>query len=265
MRTHYKNKKRNWKETVLAPRKIIAGNWKMNGLTQDNLSLAAAISPSSHPQVDVIIAPAMPYLSQCALAKPDGVYLAGQDCSPHSHGAHTGDASAQMLADNGCSHVIIGHSERRQDHSESNGLIRAKMRAARDAKLIPILCVGETEKEREMGRAQKVVEDQLTESMVEGCTPENMIIAYEPVWAIGTGRTANANDIRAMHHFIRDFLIWPLADGAQMSILYGGSMKPSNAEEILSIENVDGGLIGGASLDAQSFNTIIQAAIAAAK
>lgn len=240
------------------PRPLIAGNWKMNLNAGESVSLAAGIGSS--PSMDVLICPAFPYISECALAKSAPVLIGAQDCSPHGNGAHTGDISASMLADLKCNMVIVGHSERRQDHAEQGGLVKAKMMAAHNAGLKTILCVGETLVERESGNATAIVKQQLDDSVFSACHASNMAVAYEPVWAIGTGKTASADDIEQMHAFIRQYLIETLADGEQISILYGGSVKPTNASEILSIAHVNGALIGGASLKADDFNAIIQAA-----
>ena len=180
----------------------------------------------------------------------DAVLLGGQDCHAQESGAHTGEVSAEMLADAGASHVIVGHSERRADHAESDAVVRAKAEAARRAGLTPIVCVGETREEREAGRAEAVVRGQLEGSLPDG----GFVVAYEPVWAIGTGLTPTTDDIDAMHNAIRD------AVGGGMPILYGGSMKPGNASEILAVPEVGGGLIGGASLKAADLLAIVDAA-----
>jgi triosephosphate isomerase len=189
-----------------------------------------------------------------------GIGLGAQDCHPAAKGAHTGDVSAEMLRDAGCSHVILGHSERRTDHGEDDALVSAKAAAARRAGLVAIVCVGETEAERDAGRTLEVVERQVRGSFPDGMSAGELVIAYEPVWAIGTGRTPTNADIAAVHAHIRKLLKERMADGDAVRILYGGSMKPSNAKEILAIDDVDGGLVGGASLNAADFWTIARAA-----
>ena len=170
-------------------------------------------------------------------------------------GAHTGDVSARMLAGLGCSHVIVGHSERRADHGEDNAIVRAKAKAALEAGLTPILCVGETLEQRESGDAEAVVITQMRASLPE-CAADQIVIAYEPVWAIGTGRTASPEDAQAMHAALR--AAWPGSDGDALRILYGGSMNPANADALLSQSDIDGGLIGGASLKPEQFASIIR-------
>lgn len=237
-------------------KKLIAGNWKMNGNAKDAVSLISQIEDTITPDLlktcDFVVCPPFLHLplvedtlKACALG--------GQDCSERENGAFTGDISAQMLADIGVSYVILGHSERRQYHKESDSLICAKAGAANAKGLATIICVGETEAEREAGRQNAVVEVQLNASLPAGASAKNTVIAYEPVWAIGTGKTATAEDIRAMHAFIREKLTVKMADGADVRILYGGSVKPGNAKEIFGVPHVDGALIGGASLKAEDF------------
>lgn len=237
-------------------RMLIAGNWKMNGLA-DSLaffeSLAAQIS-SSESQL-LICPPATLVAAAVQTADGSGVSIGGQDCHVAESGAHTGDVSAVMLRDAGASHVIVGHSERRSDHGESDAVVKAKAEAVLSAGLIPILCVGETQAERESGRAIDVVTGQIAASMPE-YGQDRVVIAYEPVWAIGTGLTASTGDIAEMHAAIRSVL--PHPDTTR--ILYGGSVKPSNAAEILGLADVDGALVGGASLKAEDFAGIIRAA-----
>ncbi len=188
------------------------------------------------------------------------VAVGGQDCAMTENGAFTGDISAEMLADFGCSYVILGHSERRQHHKESNEIVAAKAAIAHKKGLVAIICVGERENERDAGVEQDVVAAQLAGSLPSSAAAGNTVIAYEPVWAIGTGKTATPEDVRAMHKFIRANLKEKLEDFAQMRILYGGSVKPENAAALLSIENVDGALIGGASLKADQYLGIAKAA-----
>jgi triosephosphate isomerase (TIM) len=231
-------------------RKLIAGNWKMHG------SLAAldeltAIAAAAHEDVDVAICPPFTLIAPAA-AKAGHVRIGAQDCSPQPQGAHTGDVSAAMLAEAGATLCIVGHSERRADHGETDAVVRAKAEAALAAGLQPIVCVGETLEQRDAGDAIKVVEGQLDGSLPEAF--ERCVVAYEPVWAIGTGRTPSADDVAAMHAAIRAKV------GPDVRILYGGSVKPSNAAELLHVANVDGALVGGASLTAADFVPIIRAA-----
>jgi len=243
--------------------KLIAGNWKMNGTAVD-LSAARDIADGARnagPDVTVMLCPPATLIDRMAgMAVGTPLQIGGQDCHAGQAGAHTGDISAEMLADAGAGAVILGHSERRADHGESDGVVKAKAEAAARAGLTAIICVGETEAERDAGEALVVVEGQL-----DGSVPQTdssaLVIAYEPVWAIGTGKTPTADDIAAMHHHIRGWLTGRFgAGGSQVKILYGGSMKPANAAEILAIADVDGGLIGGASLKAADFLAIVSAA-----
>jgi triosephosphate isomerase (TIM) len=239
--------------------KLIAGNWKMNGLRADGVALASELARRARtaaPSCELLVCPPATLLTPVATAiGGSGVALGGQDCHPEPKGAFTGDVSAEMLADAGCSHVILGHSERRHGHGESDALIRRKMAAAGRAGLIVILCVGETLAEREAGGALAVVTAQLTGSIPEGIDRGGLIVAYEPVWAIGTGLSATLDDIGAMHAAIRAQVM------PDVRILYGGSVNPGNAASILSVADVDGALVGGASLDAQSFWAITAACI----
>ena len=235
---------------------LIAGNWKMNGLGAglgEIGRLGTLMGGSAPGDREVLICPPATLIAALAApARAVGVAVGGQDCHPKPSGAHTGDISAEMLKDAGASYVIVGHSERRADHEESDGLVRAKAEAARRAGLIPIVCVGETEAERRAGRQEQIVGAQLAGSLPGG--EGGLVIAYEPVWAIGTGLTPTLGDIAAMHGFIRE------RAGEGVRILYGGSVKPSNAREILATENVNGALVGGASLKADEFYAIIAAA-----
>ncbi len=236
-------------------KKLIAGNWKMNGSLSQAAALAQEIGrvPDG---VDVLVCPPFPYLlSIQALCKKQGIALGAQDCSAHLEGAYTGEVSAQMLKDLGCSYVILGHSERRDYHKESNALIHKKIIAAHKAGLVSILCVGETEAQREMNQEQTVVKQQLEKCLPEGVTYQNTVVAYEPVWAIGTGKTASADDAESMHSYIRSLV------PAGVRILYGGSMKSTNADSLLSMPNIDGGLIGGASLKADEFIALARSGV----
>jgi triosephosphate isomerase len=239
-------------------KKLIAGNWKMNGTEQSGDALIVAIemaiaqNPGVLEKCDFVVCPPFVYIPMVE-DKTSVCAVGGQDCSQAESGAFTGDVSPAMLKDIGASYVILGHSERRQYHEESDETVAAKARAAHKAGLITIICVGETEAEREAGNQEAVVGGQLERSLPEGVSAKNTVIAYEPVWAIGTGKTATAEDIRAMHAFIRGKLNAKFADGANIGILYGGSVKPSNAAEIFSVPDVNGALIGGASLKADDF------------
>jgi triosephosphate isomerase len=240
------------------PRKLIAGNWKMNGLKGTGTELArdlAARARSAAPDCDLLVCPPAQLLIPVGEALADSpVQLGAQDCHAEASGAHTGDIGAPMLADAGCSHVIVGHSERRSDHGESDAEVRAKAAAAAAAGLVPIVCLGETEAERAAGRALAVIETQLRGSLPGG-GGTGPVVAYEPVWAIGTGKTATAGDIAEAHGHIRALLreILGRAAGDSVRILYGGSVKPDNAAEILAVDDVDGALVGGASLKADDF------------
>ena len=241
-------------------RPLIAGNWKMNGLAADSAALArdirAGLAPHHHAEV-LVCPPATQLAAVSALLEGSRVATGGQDCHAAKFGAHTGEISALMLRDAGASHVILGHSERRADQGESDQLIAHKVRAALEAGLIPIVCVGETAKDRALGLQEEVVGRQLAGSLPEGFYG---VIAYEPVWAIGTGQVATPADVTAMHHFIRQTLtrLRPSAAGAR--ILYGGSVKPGNAAELLHLPEVGGALVGGASLKAEDFLAIVAAA-----
>jgi len=238
---------------------LIAGNWKMHGTLAEARARAEAVAAGAAGlQADLLVCPPALHVAPVARAlRGLAVAVGGQDCHAAAKGAHTGDISAPMLADAGATQVILGHSERRADHAESDAVVRAKVVAALAAGLIPIVCVGETEAERLAGQAEAVVGRQLAESLPEGFAG---VIAYEPVWAIGTGRVPTEADIAAIHAAIRAALVARFAGGGQMRILYGGSMKPGNAAAILALPNVDGGLVGGASLVAADFLAIARAA-----
>ncbi len=249
--------------TAITP--LIAGNWKMNGVAAslDELrALQLMLTASSGVDVTVVICPPATLLAAAsAIANSGGFSTGGQDCHAAKAGAHTGDVSAAMLADAGAKYVIVGHSERRANHGESDADISAKADAAIGAGLTPIICVGETEIERDAGKAESVVERQLGASVPAAAATHAFVVAYEPVWAIGTGRTPTNDEIAQMHARIRAVLVARFgAVGSRVQILYGGSLKPTNAKEILAIANVNGGLVGGASLLAKDFATIISAA-----
>ncbi len=239
-------------------RQLIAGNWKMFGKLADVAAYAAAMK-AAPAHVDLLVCPPFTLLDRFSTALQGGaVALGGQDCHASPQGAHTGDIAAPMLAESGAAYVILGHSERRTGHGESNAVIRAKAEAAIAAGLIPIICVGETEAEREAGEAEAVVRSQLQHSLPPGGAG---VVAYEPVWAIGTGRTPTEDDVAAMHAAIRAALLAQLgAEGAQTRILYGGSVKPGNAASLLALPEVGGALVGGASLKAEDFLAIANAA-----
>lgn len=245
-------------------RMLIAGNWKMNGLQRKRKEVTelVALQGGAMPdRFDVLLCPPATLLADMVRdAGQSGLYMGGQDCYYEDHGAHTGDIAASMLKDAGAAYVIVGHSERRTDHGESDAQVKAKAEAALAAGLIAIVCVGETLAEREVGQAFDVVGKQVEGSLPTGANRQNCVLAYEPVWAIGTGKVASLEDIATMHTHIRGKL--KSAGGAALAaarILYGGSVKPSNAKQIFSTENVDGGLIGGASLKAADFSAIIDA------
>jgi len=242
---------------------LIAGNWKMNGLRKDGVALVRALvekarAASSLP-CEILVCPPATLLRAASELAGDVIAVGGQDCHAAEAGAHTGDIAAPMLRDAGCRYVIVGHSERRSDHSESDAVVRAKAEAAIRAGLTAILCVGESEAERDAGQAVATVVRQLADSVPEKARPDNLVIAYEPVWAIGTGRTATAAEVADMHGDIRAWLDGHLGHGAAFRILYGGSVKPANAEELLALDDVDGALVGGASLDAADFWAIVSA------
>ncbi|WP_119418778.1 triose-phosphate isomerase [Desertibaculum subflavum] len=245
-------------------RPLIAGNWKMNGLQESGaveLALLQQRVTATRPAAEVVICPPATLAANFAVqVRGSGIGIGGQDCHVKASGAHTGDISAEMLADAGASHVIVGHSERRADHGETDGLVRTKAEAAHRAGLTAIICVGETLEQRDAGRTIEIVSGQVAGSVPEAATPANTVIAYEPVWAIGTGRTPTEDDIAAVHAAIRRRLADWLSQGADFRILYGGSVKPSNAKEILALKDVDGALVGGASLKAADFWPIVEAA-----
>lgn len=239
--------------------KLVVGNWKMNGLRADGAALARALVQrvgAPAPRCALVLCPPAILLAEIAgILAGSGIALGGQDCHPAQKGAHTGDISAEMLADAGCRYVILGHSERRRDHGESDALVRAKIAAAWRAGLTAILCVGETRAERENGAAEAVVAAQLAGSLPEGAPEEagagRLVLAYEPVWAIGTGLVPTIADIALMHRALRARL-----PQAATHILYGGSVNPGNAAGILALPEVGGALVGGASLDAGQFAAI---------
>jgi len=249
-------------------RPLIAGNWKMNGLLTDGLALASELArrveDAAAPAFDLLVCPPFTLISRVGVALAgNAIALGGQDCHAAEAGAHTGDISAAMLADSGCTHVIVGHSERRADHAESDAQVRTKAAAARAAGLVAVICIGETESQRDDGETNAVVARQLAASLPDGATSANTVIAYEPVWAIGTGRTPSIAEVEDVHGRIRGDLGKRLGgdEAARMRLLYGGSVKPDNARELMSLTDVDGALVGGASLKADDFWSIAQSCI----
>ncbi|MDF1790665.1 MAG: triose-phosphate isomerase [Thalassobaculaceae bacterium] len=246
---------------AVAPRALIAGNWKMNLDRAAGEALAKALAAEAAAvSVELAVCPPAVYVASVGVALgSSGVALGAQDCHAAASGAHTGDTAAEMLADLGCTYVIVGHSERRADHGESDATVHAKAEAARRAGLVPIICVGETEAERDAGRTLDVVEGQVRGSVPQGLTGATLVIAYEPVWAIGTGRTPTADDVATVHAHIRKVLGEVSGDAANVRLLYGGSVKPANAAELMAVANVNGALVGGASLKAGDFLGIAKA------
>ena len=243
-------------------RPLIAGNWKMHGLAAEAQALARAVAAGAAGlKAEVLICPPATLIAPLTQACAGVVALGGQDCHEAAKGAHTGDISAAMLKDAGATYVILGHSERRMAYRETSHRVRAKAEAAMAAGLIPVVCVGEPEDDRLLGRAEEVVAEQMAESLPEGFGAAGGVVAYEPVWAIGTGRTPTEADIAAMHAMMRAKLVEAFpAEGAGLRLLYGGSVKPGNAAAILALPHVDGALVGGASLVAEDFLAIARAA-----
>ena len=239
---------------------LVAGNWKMNGLGTalgEVNGAAPGLARGEAGRAAVALCLPATLISRAAAVAGPTLLLGGQDCAVAASGAHTGDVSAEMLRDAGASLVIVGHSERRADHGESDVLVRAKAEAAHRAGLTAIICVGETRAERDAGQALQIVGAQVEGSLPPGATAARTVIAYEPVWAIGTGLVPTTADVAAMHGFIRTRLLAQLpAEGAAIRILYGGSVKPDNAAALMAVADVDGALIGGASLRAKDFLAI---------
>jgi triosephosphate isomerase (TIM) len=247
-----------------AIRPLIAGNWKMNGLkaslAEFEAMLAGAAGVAS--KADLLVCPPATLLAAFAARAQgtSGLALGAQDCHSAASGAHTGDISAEMLADAGASAIIVGHSERRADHGETDLVVHRKAEAAWRAGLTAIVCIGETQQQRDAGKTLDILHGQLNASLPDASRAGNLVVAYEPVWAIGTGLTPTAQDVEQIHKFIRDLLIGRFKDeGARMRILYGGSVKPSNAAELMAVANVNGALVGGASLKAADFLAIAKA------
>jgi triosephosphate isomerase len=236
-------------------RHLVAGNWKMNGSRAMAAQLIADLKAQSGAlNADLLVCPPFPYLIHAhEFLTGSTIALGAQDCAPQENGAHTGDTAAMMLKDCGATYVILGHSERRTDHGESSAEVAAKAKAAQAAGLIAIVCVGETDSQRVAGETLKVVESQIVNSIPQGSSPANLVVAYEPVWAIGTGKTPTAGDVEVVHAHIRKLLVSGQKDGQGVKILYGGSVKPSNAAELMAVPEVNGALVGGASLKAADF------------
>ncbi|MCR4378547.1 MAG: triose-phosphate isomerase [Rhodospirillales bacterium] len=243
-----------------ARRILIAGNWKMNGLSADATALAGGLAEklkgAGAVNFEMLVCPPAVLIPVVAKAIAGStMQLGGQDCHMNAKGAHTGDTAAAMLKDAGCGYVIVGHSERRTDHAETDAIVNAKAAAAHANGLIAVICIGETEAQRDAGKTLDVNGSQIAGSVPEGSTAANTVIAYEPVWAIGTGRTPTSAEVQDVHAFIRAELAKKIGAGeaAKTRILYGGSMNPKNAKELLALADVDGGLIGGASLKVDDF------------
>ena len=246
-------------------KKLAAGNWKMNGTRASLAEVAALRAAHPAPACEMLLCPPATLIAAMAEAVRGSALMVGaQDCHAKPQGAHTGDLSATMLKDAGASHVIVGHSERRTDHGETDAQVRAKAEAVVEAGLVAIVCIGETEAERDSGKTLAVIGSQVDGSIPMGATAANLVVAYEPVWAIGTGRTPTLSEIAEVHSFLRGRLRGLIGDEAEgVRLLYGGSVKPSNATEIFAVPHVDGALVGGASLKAADFGAIVEALSAA--
>ncbi|HEY0275116.1 MAG TPA: triose-phosphate isomerase [Paenirhodobacter sp.] len=245
-------------------RKLAAGNWKMNGLKASLSEIEALIAAHPGPDCDVLICPPTTLISAAAALARGRIAIGGQNCHPRLSGAYTGGISAQMLKDAGASHVILGHSERRADRYESDEVVHAKATTAISEGLVAIICVGETERERDRGATLDVISSQLKGSLPLNASGAYLVIAYEPIWAIGSGRTPTLEQIAEVHDFMRAEMVKRLGDdGDEIRLLYGGSVKPSNAADIFAVPNVDGALVGGASLLASDFGAIVAALEAA--
>ena len=246
-------------------RKLAAGNWKMNGTTAALAEVSALLAAHPTPNCEMLLCPPATLIApMAAAAKGSVLQVGGQDCHAKAAGAHTGDISAPMLVDAGASHVILGHSERRADHFESDAMVRAKAEAALTAGLVAVICVGESEAQHDDGQTLAVIGAQLAGSVPDGASAANLVIAYEPIWAIGSGRTPTLAEIEQVHGAIRARLTARFGTAATgIRLLYGGSVKPSNAAEIFAVPEVNGALVGGASLKAADFGAIV-AALAAA-
>ncbi len=246
-------------------RKLAAGNWKMNGTGASLSEVASLLTAHPAPRCEMLLCPPATLIARMAdVARGTALHVGAQDCHAKASGAHTGDLSAAMLVDAGASHVILGHSERRTDHAETDAQVLAKAQAAQAAGLVAVVCIGETELQRDAGQTLDVIGTQLAGSVPEASTAATLVLAYEPVWAIGTGRTPTLAEIADVHAFIRTRLTARIGDqAAGVRLLYGGSVKPSNAAEIFAVPHVDGALVGGASLKADDFGAIVAALSAA--
>ena len=246
-------------------KRLAAGNWKMNGTSASLGEVAKLLAAHPDPACDMLLCPPATLISQMATAaRGTPLKVGAQDCHSKPQGAHTGDISVAMLKDAGATHVILGHSERRTDHGETDALVRLKAEAVVDAGLVAIVCIGETETERDTGKTLAVIGTQLDGSIPGAATAANLVVAYEPVWAIGTGRTPTLAEIAEVHSFLRGRLRGLIGDEATgVRLLYGGSVKPSNAADIFALPHVDGALVGGASLKAADFGAIVEALSAA--
>ena len=246
----------------MARRKLVVGNWKMNGTRAGNVELLTALKAAGPFVAEAAVCAPFPYLGEVAMAlQGDGIGWGAQDCSAHDSGAFTGEVSAAMLAEFGCRYVIVGHSERRALHAESDQLVADKAKIVLAHKLTPIVCVGETLQEREEGRTQEVVKRQLSAVIhTLGHCISQVVVAYEPVWAIGTGKTATPEQAQDVHSILRKQLSAATQRSAEMLLIYGGSVKPENASTLFAQTDIDGGLIGGASLQASEFLAIARAA-----
>jgi triosephosphate isomerase (TIM) len=244
-----------------AIRPLIAGNWKMNGLKSSSVEFEAMLAGAADvaAKADLLVCPPATLIAEFAerARRSERLAVGAQDCHPKASGAHTGDISAEMLADAGARAIIVGHSERRADHGETDVLVRQKAEAVWRTGLTAIVCIGETRHQRDAGQTLDICQGQLNLSLPDGARSDNLVVAYEPVWAIGTGLTPTTADVEQVHRFIRDLLVARFkGEGARIRILYGGSVKPSNARELMAVANVDGALVGGASLKAADFLAI---------
>src|ERR1700687_244182 len=244
-----------------AIRPLIAGNWKMNGLKSSQAGVEAVLAGASEvaAKADLLVCPPATLIASYAKQARGSKTLAigAQDCHPKASGAHTGDISAEMLADAGAAAIIVGHSERRADHGETDVLVRQKAEAVWRAGLTAIVCIGETQHQRDAGQTLDICRGQLNLSLPDAARSDNLVVAYEPVWAIGTGLTPTVGDVEQIHRFIREFLMARFSsEGARIRILYGGSVKPTNARELMAVANVNGALGGGGSLKAAYFSSI---------
>lgn len=248
---------------MTTPRPLVAGNWKMHGhyASSEEVNALVQMLRDRPAECDVVVCPPFTLLMPFSnLIEGYGISLGGQDCHHEPAGAHTGDISADMLKDAACSYVIVGHSERRKLHRESDKRVSEKADMAHNEGLCAIVCVGETEKQHDAGETLSVIAGQLSKSLPDNSVSHNTVVAYEPIWAIGTGRTPSNEEIGEVHGLIRKHLTGRFGlDGQNFRILYGGSVKPDNAGELMAINNVDGALVGGASLKAIDFNGIIEA------